>query len=221
MNATNSLSFYEHFGGSGWEIFFYPSWRYPPGERGWPVWFFIPTRWVREKGAPRRNEEWDGIEVRWREKEEARPPGYSWRIRFRLWWAHRRRPSREKPVIGRWVRRRSLPPARWSRDKKGELLSRPLGERSRDGNPGEGYSPGGRSLLSVPSTRAHGSSSLNFGSDMIIDIAVRLTYLHRRRMDGWRSVILLFDNFGEITSTATKDKLVVCFMLHYFCVVLY
>lgn len=165
-------------GGSG--IFFYPSWRYPARERGWPVWFFIPTRWAREKGAPRRNEKRDGIEARWREKEGARPPGYSWRTRFRLWWAHRR-PSREKLVIGRWVQRRSLPPARWSRDKKGELLSRPLGERSRDGNPGEGCSPGGRSLLSVSAARAHGSCSLNFGSDMIIDFAVRLTYLHRRQ----------------------------------------
>lgn len=87
--------------------------------------------------------------------------------------------------------------------KRRTIKSAP-GERSRDGNPGEGYSSG-----EVPAARAHGSSSLNFDSDMIIDIAVRLTYLHRRRMDGRWS----FSSFDNFASTVTKTRLVVYFTL--------
>jgi len=125
---------------------------------------------------------------------------------------HRRRLSREKPVIGRWrVRRRSLPPARWSQDKKGELLSRPPGERSRDGNPGEGCSSSGRSLLSCRP------------SSQIVFLELRQRHDNRHRSainiltsstNGWTTVCLVIShNFGA--STVTKDRLVICFTLFF------
>lgn len=165
------------------------------------------AKWKMRERCPRR-----------KDKERARPPGYSWRTRFCLRWTHRRRPSREKPVISRRVRRRRrVPPARRSRNKKkgGTIKSGPGRTIPRRETWRRLFPWWEVFAIPVLATPIHGLSFLNFDSEMIINMyrdAIN-TCLHRERINAWRS-ISLFDNFSKIISTETRE-MVLSFVLRW------
>lgn len=158
-----------------------------------------------------RNE--TGSKTRWREKEGARPPGYSWRTRFRLWWTHRRRPGREKS------RDRSVSP-----EEKPATRALIAGQKKRTIKSAPGRTlPGRESWRRLfPRWEVPAIHSYTVSSPRIVFLELRqwndnrhrgeiniLVYFHRRQVDGWS--VSLFDNFGGIVSTVTKDRFVIYF----------